>query len=61
MRNKSEVPETSVIRIMYSNADDFMVPSKTTNSNKRFIDTQKVILWRMLRNNTFERGVAVNA
>lgn len=43
MRNKSVVPETSVIRIMYSNAYDFRVPSKTSNSDKRFIDTQKVI------------------
>lgn len=43
MRNKSVVPENSAIRIMYSNIDDFMVFSKTTNSNNRLLDTKKVI------------------
>lgn len=43
MRNKSVVPENSDIRIMYSNIDEFMVFSKTTNSNKRLLDIQKVI------------------
>jgi len=43
VRNKSVEPENSDSRIMYSNIDDFMVFSKTTNNNKRLIDTQKVI------------------